>query len=328
MRTLTLPPDVRLALTSAFTECGRLESDAEPFLASVFSAVRWLPADILREILPFRSVPAAPGVLLLRGMPVDDELPPTPSVGGVSAKSTCISEASILLVGLLLGEPVGYADEMDGVLVQNVYPTEAEKKSPSNDSSETDLGFHTELAFSSEAPDRPMHLGSPDFLLLLGLRAAPQDDAVTTLVEALDICAELTAGALRTLRQPLFELQAPYSFTRVTGHRPWSPPVPLLHGDEQATTLAFDLACGARGICPDATVALNELRSVVARPELHVRIRIAAGDLLLVNNRTCAHARSRFRAAFDGTDRWLQRVYVRRDLQGLAHASGRSFRVL
>jgi L-asparagine oxygenase len=51
-------------------------------------------------------------------------------------------------------------------------------------------------------------------------------------------------------------------------------------------------------------------------------------DLLVIHNRKCAHARSRFEAGFDGRDRWLQRVYVRRSLEGLQCSSSRSFRVL
>jgi L-asparagine oxygenase len=59
-----------------------------------------------------------------------------------------------------------------------------------------------------------------------------------------------------------------------------------------------------------------------------MRSRLNAGDRLIVHNRKCAHARSRFEARFDGTDRWLQRVYVRRTLEGLPIRSERSFRVL
>jgi L-asparagine oxygenase len=328
MRTVTLPPNVRLALSRAFAGCGRLDADPEPFLAAVFSTLGLLPPEVLRTTFQFRSDPTASGVLLFRGMPVDQDLPPTPIDPTVLPKETCVSEASILLVALLLGEPVSYADEKDGVLVQNVFPIETEKQSPSNESSDTDLGFHTELAYSSRTPDRPLHTVSPDFLLLLGLRAAPGADAVTTLVEARDICAALSEGSRATLRQPLFQLRAPYSFTRGSPDRPWLDPVPLLHGTEAATTLAFDLACGVRGTTPEATDAINELRSVVARPELQVSVRLAAGDLLVVHNRKCAHARSRFQAAFDGTDRWLQRVYVRHGLEGLEPSGVQSFRVL
>ncbi|HQZ38072.1 MAG TPA: TauD/TfdA family dioxygenase [Vicinamibacterales bacterium] len=327
-RRLSLP--VQADLARRFAGCGPLTDDPEPFLARVYAGVGALPPDLVGTVLRFRADPSASGVLLIHGMPVDEPMPPTPTAAGrVTAKSTFVSEASVLLIALLLGDPVAYADEKDGVLVQNVYPIDAEARAPSNESSDTDLGFHTELSFSRRVPDRPLHAASPDFLLLLGLRGAPDADAVTTFVEAGDICGRLSARVQARLRQPLYELRAPYSFTRAAdADRPWSRPVPLLHGDGAATWLAFDLACGVRATEPAATEALDELRQVVASPDLHRRARLEAGDLLVVDNRRCAHARSRFQARFDGADRWLQRVYVRRSLAGLERAAQASFRVL
>jgi L-asparagine oxygenase len=325
-----VPDPERREMERAFSGCGPVDDDPEPFLAAVFSEIGCLPAEVIRSLLQFRADPAAPGMLLIEGMPVDADLPPTPtSFNGHRPKETYVSEASVLMIALLLGEPVAYADEKDGVLVQNVFPIEAEKHAPSNESSDTDLGFHTELSFSRKQPDLPLHLMSPDFLLLLGLRAAPLADAVTTLADAREFCKLLSHRALATLRQPLFQLRAPYSFTHLNGtDRPWSSAVPLLHGTVETPTVAFDLACGVRGIAPDAQEALEELRHAVSTPEVQSHIRLGAGDLLVINNRRCAHARSRFHARFDGTDRWLQRVYVRRSLEGLGRSSPRSFRVL
>lgn len=317
-------------LARRFAGAGSLGDDPEPFLATVYGAVGVLPPDLIGALMRFRGDPSSSAVMLIQGMPVDDPLPPTPTVSGpVTTKGTCVSEASALLVALLLGEPVAYADEKDGVLVQNVYPVESEARAPSNESSATDLGFHTELSFSRRVPERPLHQACPDFLLLFGLRPAPDADAVTTLVEADDICARLPARAQALLREPLYELRAPYSFTRATGaDRPWSRPAPLFHGSETTPSLAFDLACGVRATEPAGDEALNELRRVVSTPDIHRHVRLDAGDLLVVDNRRCVHARSRFRARFDGTDRWLQRVYVRQSLDGLDRAGQASFRVL
>lgn len=325
-----VPAPARRRLERAVSECGLLDEDWESFLASLFSVIGQLPAEVIRSLLHFRADPAAPATLLIEGMPIDADLPPTPTgFDGNGAKETCVSEASILMIALILGEPVAYADEKRGVLVQNVYPIEAEKHAPSNESSDTDLGFHTELSFSRNHPDRPLHVTSPDFLLLLGLRPAPLADAVTTLADASKFSKLLSRRALATLTQPLFQLRAPYSFTHPDGiERRWSSAVPLFHGTESIPMVAFDLACGVRGIAPDAREALEELRRVVSRPEVQSQVRLRAGDLLVINNRKCVHARSRFHARFDGTDRWLQRVYVRRSLDGLVSSSPRSFRVL
>jgi L-asparagine oxygenase len=327
MHTFVLSPSSRKQLARTLAECGRLGPNPEPFLASVFARIGSLPADLISALLKFRVDPDDTGILLISGMPVDAPLPPTPISAPPPGKPTSLSEASVLTIAMALGEPVAYEDEKEGVLVQNIYPLEAESRAPSNESSATDLGFHTELSFSRRNPERALHEACPDFLLLLGLRGAPSDDAVTTLVEGRDVSRALSSRARAVLAQPLFQLRAPYSFTQGIADRPWSRLVPLLH-HTTTTGWAFDLACGVRGIAPEADDAIAELRQVMARVDLHRSVRLQPGDLLVIDNRKCAHTRSRFNARFDGTDRWLQRVYVRRSLDGLAHAGAPSFRVL
>jgi L-asparagine oxygenase len=42
---------------------------------------------------------------------------------------------------------------------------------------------------------------------------------------------------------------------------------------------------------------------------------LAPGDLAFVDNRLAVHGRTAFRARYDGRDRWLQRMFVQRDLR-------------
>lgn len=120
------------------------------------------------------------------------------------------------------------------------------------------------------------------------------------------------------LRQPRFELRAPYSYTRDDpSDRPWVGPVPILGQDQTQPTAAFDFACGARGIDTEAQVALDALKAAAASEDVTCGIRLEAGDLLILDNRRCAHGRTPFVAIYDGTDRWMQRVYVRRSLSGM-----------
>jgi len=44
--------------------------------------------------------------------------------------------------------------------------------------------------------------------------------------------------------------------------------------------------------------------------ELAAPIQLQRGDLLIIDNRKAAHARSRFTANFDGNDRWIQRSFA------------------
>jgi L-asparagine oxygenase len=281
-------------------------------------------------LLEFRGSAYAPSALLITGLPVDDDLPPTPVDGRHSTgKPGQISECAILSIAVLLGEPVAYRAEKDGTLVQNVYPTPEQKDSPSNESSAAPLGFHTELTFSRSAADRPLHVGSPDFVLLLGLRCPDDRLASTAVVDARRACARLDDRQRAVLRTPQFQLRAPYSFTRDgDGSRPWSPPVALLRGPDDAPSLAFDTACGVRALSGEAQEAVKALTEVCHDPDLVEQVQLGPGDLLAINNTRCAHSRSSFPARFDGQDRWLQRVYVRRSIWPLPVDSAASYRVL
>jgi L-asparagine oxygenase len=329
MLRIDLPGDVTDRLRSTFAELPLLSKDTERLLARLLQACSVLPVDAVQQVLGFRASPYADTALLITGLPVDADLPPTPTEGAPEpVKDGQVSDCAILSIAVLLGEPIAYRAEKNGALVQNVYPTRSQKDTPSNESSAASLGFHTELTFSRDATDRPLHLASPDFVLLLGLRCPADRLASTAVVDAQKACARLDDRQLATLRSPQFQLMAPYSFTRDgDGSRPWSPPVALLRGPDDAPSLAFDTACGVRALSGEADAAIKALTAACNDPDLGESVQLRAGDLLAINNNRCAHSRSSFPAYFDGRDRWLQRVYVRRGIWPLPVESG-SYRIL
>ncbi|KAB1145275.1 hypothetical protein F7R91_19040 [Streptomyces luteolifulvus] len=324
-----LPTDVAEHLYNAFADLPS-PSDTEQRLAQLLASCSILPIEVLRELLFFRASPYASNAILISGLPIDHDLPPTPADGAPEpVKQGGISESAILTIAALLGEPVAYRDEKNGALVQNVYPTRSRKNTPSNESSAASLGFHTELTFSRTAADRPLHCASPDFVLLLGLRCPADRLATTSVVDARKACSCLSERQLAVLRTPQFQLMAPYSFTRTgDGSRPWSSPVALLRGPDDAPSLAFDSACGVKALSAEADDALKALTAACNDPELHETVQLQAGDLLAINNNRAAHSRSSFSAHFDGRDRWLQRVYVRRSIWPLPVESPKSYRIL
>jgi L-asparagine oxygenase len=330
MLRIDLPKDTTGRLRDAFAALPPLSGDTDQVLAALLQACALLPVDALRQLMVFRASPYAEPAVLITGLPVDDDLPPTPAEGTPDpAKHGQISDRAILLIAVLLGEPVAYRAEKNGALVQNVYPTRSQKDTPSNESSTASLGFHTELTFSRAAADRPLHLASPDFVLLLGLRCPTDRLASTAVVDARRACARLDERQLATLRTAQFQLMAPYSFTRdADGSRPWSAPVALLRGPADAPSLAFDTACGVRALNAEADEAITALTDACNDPDLGESVQLRTGDLLAINNNRCAHSRSSFPALFDGRDRWLQRVYVRRSIWPLPVESTDSYRIL
>lgn len=332
MLRLELPPSASIAWAQALEN---FDPGADPDDGALDSAAEvanaYVPADVARALDGLRNDDGEHCAVLLQNAPIDWPLPPTPITECAERhKPARVSEGVLLGLARLVGEPVAYAAEKGGVLVQDVFPVASERKAPSNASSAADLDLHTELVFSRARPYEPMHLASPDVFLLLCLRPDRGGVATTTVVAADTLCASLTPADRDELRSAGFDLRAPHSFTRDgDGSRPWVGPVPLLHGPADAPRLAFDLTCGVRAREVVGERALESLRRAAAAPRACTEVRLTRGDLLLVDNRRCAHGRTSFPASFDGWDRWVQRCYVRRSLQGLEPVLlGRSRRVL
>jgi L-asparagine oxygenase len=317
--------DLRQALRALPVQAGGLEE----LLASLLRLAGHLPVELISALLGLRAALDAPGTLLVTGVPIDADLPPTPSGdGGGLSTSGPVSRRALLLLAVLLGEPLAYQGEKDGALVQDVFPIATFERAPSNDGSAVELGFHTELTFSRSSPEQPLHVTCPDFLLLLALRCPPDRAATTITVDARAMCSRLIDGHLAVLRDAQFQLRAPHSFTRDGQPRPWSAPVPLVRGSSEAPSVAFDLACGVRALSSEAAAALDALRNVCADPAIQNRVQLGSGDLLVVDNNRCAHARAPFLAHYDGQDRWLRRAYVRRSIWQFRSALDPSTRVL
>ena len=305
------------------------DEDLDGLLAGLLQTASVLPRDVVRSLLRFRAAPDAPAALVLGGLPTDEALPPTPTTAApTSARPITIAEHAVLLVGIMLGEPVAYAGEKNGAIVQHVFPTRAQRTASSNESSAIALEFHTELTYSEAAPAQSFDVAAPDFVLLLALRSPPDRSAVTSIVDGRELCRALDRQHLAALRRPQYQLRAPRSFMGDRTERPWSRALSLIRGSADAPALAFDIACGVRALSAEAQAALAALRDACADPALQQQVRLQPGELLAIDNNRCAHARSPYEARFDGGDRWLLRSYIRRDIRDLTTASANSFRTL
>jgi L-asparagine oxygenase len=328
MDTVSLSADENAALRDSLLEVGSPYDDLEQFLLFIYPVFARLPSRILERLFRYRNSPSEYGALQLENFPIDAELPPTPTDGKRSTrKRTYISEASILGVAQILGQPLGYRAEKDGDVVQVLAPVKSEARATSSESSEVDLGFHTDFNFDEENPEQPYNVTNADYIVLLCLRQDPNAEARTSYAAAGDICRRLPAHELRILREPLFQFAASYSFAGGSEDRIWSEASPIIKGPTASPEISVDMLCGVRGTEEEAEGALQVLRDVCAQPGVSTGVCLKPGDIFLMDNRKGAHARTAFRATFDGNDRWCQRVYVRRSLWELRNGSTESLRV-
>jgi len=294
------PPDVEVgspAFVRAAARAGRLLGE------SVHDAL----CDFADQV----GEAGASGALLVRDLPIG-RVGPTPRSPRHPADKDHVSELVLLTVARRLGQPVGYAPEHGGQIVQNLLPTADDIGRQTSTSSAVDLEFHTETAF---------HPHKPRYLLLLCLRG--EATARTLLTSIRQVVDRIPPATRQVLREPRFRTSADESFRRLdapgrpdggasAAARPWiSDPVPVLSGDVDAPTFTFD-ADLMMGIDRQAADALEHLRELVR--DAHVAVTLESGDLLVVDNAVAVHGRSSFPARFDGTDRWLQRSFVVPDL--------------
>jgi alpha-ketoglutarate-dependent taurine dioxygenase len=69
-----------------------------------------------------------------------------------------------------------------------------------------------------------------------------------------------------------------------------------------------------------ARLVLEELEDAIQKCTKEIILK--TGDLLVIDNRKTIHGRKPFQARYDGTDRWVQRVLVRKELPPLDQRQG------
>jgi Taurine catabolism dioxygenase TauD, TfdA family len=287
--------------------------DGEEFLTHAELAYHQLPQYIRREVSSFRNHSNEHGALLIRGLPPDPFVPPTPDAASYRpVRNTYMSEFWLAVFSSALGDQVGYAQESSGSLFQNVLPTKLNAAHLSSESSLVPLGLHTEIAF---------HPAMPDYVILYCLRQAPNDDASTFVAGVRGMLKALPLGDRASLFRRAYRTGIDFSYGSPNGHMGNGPLVSVLHGDpfDPFLRLDPDLMVGedyeARG-------ALTEIALASQSCTLAVNLEVA--DLLIIDNRRAVHGRSAFTALYDGSDRWLQRSFVLRDLDRFAARRGSS----
>ncbi|WP_327674834.1 TauD/TfdA family dioxygenase [Kitasatospora sp. NBC_00458] len=264
-----------------------------------------LPDRISRTVRTFRHDAGTAGTLTISNLPLaPDRLPPTPTVPDSVERRTTLPAALAVLLGSELGTVIAYRDEKFGALVQNVVPVPTLADSQSNGGS-VQLEFHTENAF---------HPHRPDYVGLLCLRPAHEDQVGTQVASIRHALPLLDEEARAVLREARFMTEAPPSFHEAG----LSSPHPVLGGAPEDPDICVDFHA-TRALDERAEKSLAQLREALVEVRSDVVLR--PGDMIFVDNRLVVHGRVAFSPRYDGNDRWLHRVFVHLD-----HRRSRRFR--
>ncbi|GAA4448093.1 guanitoxin biosynthesis L-enduracididine beta-hydroxylase GntD [Phytohabitans houttuyneae] len=287
----------------AAREYGTVESP--DLQAEALTIAQELPRDVRRALNAFRlSEPSC--VCLVRGLPVDDAaLGPTPRTraererGGQTA-----AEVFFYLCAALLGDPIAWSTKHSGRIMHTIAPLPEDEDEQLASSSTTPLTWHTEDAF---------HPLRADYVALLCLR---NPDGVPTTVGCVDNLT-LPPRVREVLSQPRFTITPDGSQLASGGMAAMAAnpePVPLLFGAQDAPYLRLDQFY-TRPLDSDAE-ARSALDSLLAATDASLsRYALRPGEVCIVDNYRAVHGRDSFRARYDGTDRWLRRLNIARDLR-------------
>ena len=296
--------------TGRSTRTALVGHDADALVTAAARCARTLPAELDDTLVEFADRPPRSGALLITGVPTG-ELPPTPPSPGAPTPKDLSTELTLLTIARHLGQPVGYAPEHGGCIVQNIVPTQTDADRQMSTSSRSNLMFHTETAF---------HPHRPRYLALFCLRGDPT--ARTTLASVFDVMDRLPTPTVDAMFDARFRTSVDTSF--LDGRRNvLGLPHPLISGTRQEPTFVFDADLTV-GVDDEAQQTVDLVRAAVN--ECQTAVTLAAGDLLVIDNNIAVHGRSPFSARFDGSDRWLQRAFVVTDLA--PSAGDRSGRVI
>jgi alpha-ketoglutarate-dependent taurine dioxygenase len=199
-----------------------------------------------------------------------------------------------------LGYPVSFVQEQKGALIQNIFPVNAFESSQISTSSKVELGLHTETAF---------HSHKPDYVLLLCLRGDP--NAATTLASVDDIVKDLDKDTIDCLRQPWYSTNVDLSFERYNNKDYSEVLTPILFYQKESYSIVYDHEfMKPKNFVAELALELFRLALLDNIKEISLK----DNELLVIDNRKVVHGRKPFRARYDGSDRWLQRILVKKEV--------------
>jgi L-asparagine oxygenase len=275
------------------TEPERFLMEAEMFFHS-------LPAPLRRAVLELKNRMGRYPYLVLRGLPADTSLPPTPlDSRRPRVDYFLIGEWFSAAISKALGEPFGMMQQNEGELIQHNSPVKLHEAAQSGESSKTELMWHTDGSFL------PL---TPDYNVITCLRPDQAREAVTSFTSLNDILDELPPRLRQVLAQPRFLAEGvEYDYDEVNDRGNRHHHVPVLRGTKEQPYIFYDQDIH-RATDEETAEALAMLDALLESKAVHVKLE--AGDTVLFDNRRCVHKRSPFTAYYDGRDRWCMLTYV------------------
>lgn len=287
---------------------------------------RTLPTRLLEFLEDFRL--AEPSALcLISGLRVDeDRLGPTPVHWRDSQYKSPAFEQEIffLLCASALGDVFGWTTQQDGRIMHDVLPIKGHEHYEIGSNSLQHLSWHTEDAFHPCRGDYValMCLKNPDQVETT-VSCAPDLDWSSLDVEAL-FDAEFTQmpdnshlpeNATESTGDATIDRLRARSFQLIQSWNEHPEKRPVLFGDRNDPYMALDPYHMRTDGWPHRH--LDAFQRLCAEIEARMTgVILRPGDVAFIDNFRAVHGRKSFKPRYDGTDRWLKRLNITRNLRG------------
>lgn len=273
-----------------------IRSKVPPYQPETYNAFmsgcRLAAAELPLNIYKWRDLVKELNVGLIRNLPIDSELPVTPTARHVVDHISMLSDSVIGTISALFGTIYTIEGKGTGRHIHNMYPVFGDEYTQLASSSKVDLEWHVEEAF---------HPVRPSWLSLLCLRS--DAEAATKVARAKDL--QLERDILQILRESRFDLRIDETYTKNASST--SITTCVLAGSLTDPEIVLD---------PAYTIFQDEIEIAAiaavasAAKQVQQEFTLVEGDLLVFNNRRVIHGRSSFLPRMDGTDRWLKRGFI------------------
>jgi L-asparagine oxygenase len=277
----------------------------EDYISSAHTLVRrWLPADLLARLERFIHDPNQPPALVIRGLPIDRDLPPTQANVHEHKMGRYMSETWLVGIARVVGQVFTYESlrgKLTGPtsLVRQIYTTAEKVNQVSAEGSKELLDFH--LDFFQVKPQC-----FPNVIAFMGIRGAEGQQGKTLLCDNRLLYNSLSPSDIEILRKERITWKSPFfQFSRHVIEGSEEHPQMNLFEENLPGMKGFDDIVQAS---PEAKAAYKRVKEIAAT--IVDGVWLDSGDVLLLNQRKACHGRGSYEAKYDGTDRWLQRTYT------------------
>ncbi|SDT36635.1 Taurine catabolism dioxygenase TauD, TfdA family [Pseudomonas asplenii] len=254
-----------------------------------------------------RDFPRSDAVaLIVRGLPVDRQLPATPYDLEPGIEELPVLAGAILSVLATLGtRPVGYEGESHDTVFRHVSPKQERETETSSFGSRLGLGMHVDNPHLPLTCEPVTGLSAcPEYLSLTGLRC--ELDVPTRIVAIRDVLDTLPEFVEQELLRPNFSIRRPDSFG-TQGNVLEN--VPLLYKPQAGGLHCRYNKAAVTATSANADFAMQLFAATANHPDVTRHILLQPGDMLIFKNQQTLHARDGFAPRYDGRDRWMIRVF-------------------